>query len=85
MSNISKNQLFLQHYSEFYPNQDIDHIKDMWSKYYIRLNEDIAKRLEIFPMILDINQLETYMTKNKMHPEEKGYRMIANNIDKSII
>ena len=70
---------------EFYPNQDIDHIKNMWSKYYIRLNEDIAKRLEIFPIILDINQLETYMVKNKMHPEEKGYRIIANNIDKYII
>lgn len=70
---------------EFYPNQDIDHIKDMWSKYYIKLNEDIAKRLEIFPMILDINQLETYMVKNKMHPEEQGYRIIANNIDKYII
>ena len=70
---------------EFYPNQDIDHIKDMWSKYYIKLNEDIAKRLEIFPMILDTNQLETYMVKNKMHPEEQGYRIIANNIDKYII
>lgn len=65
----------------FYPDQDINHIKQMWADNYIKLIKDISNRLETIPMILNLNQLKKYFAKNTMHPSKEGYKQIANNIN----
>ena len=70
---------------DFYPNQDIIHVKQMWADNYIKLIKDISNRLDIIPMILDLNQLNKYFAKNAMHPSKEGYKIIANNINSYLL
>ena len=70
---------------DFYHDQDINHIKQMWADNYIKLIKDISNRLETIPMILDLNQLNKYFTKNTMHPSKEGYKIIANNINSYLL
>jgi len=66
---------------DFYLDQDINHIKQMWADNYIKLIKDISNRLETIPMILNLNQLNKYFVKNSMHPSKEGYMIIASNIN----
>lgn len=70
---------------DYYPNQDINHIKQMWADNYIKIIKDISNRLETIPMILDLNQLNKYLAKNTMHPSKEGYKIIANNINSHLL
>ena len=70
---------------DFYPDQDINHIKQMWADNYFKLIKDISNRLETIPMILDLNQLKKYFVKNAMHPSKEGYKIIANNINSYLL
>lgn len=66
---------------DFYLDQDINNIKQIWADNYIKLIKDISNRLETIPMILNLNQLKKYFAKNTMHPSKEGYKQIANNIN----
>ena len=70
---------------DFYPDQDINHIKQMWADNYFKLIKDISNRLETIPMILNLNQLKKYFAKNTMHPSKEGYKIIANNINSYLL
>ena len=70
---------------DFYPDQDINHIKQMWADNYIKLIKDVSNRLETIPMILNLNQLKKYFAKNTMHPSKEGYKIIANNINSYLL
>ena len=70
---------------DFYPDQDINHIKQMWTDNYIKLIKDVSNRLETIPMILNLNQLKKYFAKNSMHPSKEGYKIIANNINSYLL
>ena len=70
---------------DFYPDQDINHIKQMWTDNYIKLIKDVSNRLETIPMILNLNQLKKYFAKNSMHPSKEGYKIIDNNINSYLL
>ena len=70
---------------DYFKGYDIVDTKGMWALNYARLMRDIAKRVEVIPMILDVNQLERYMDRDNIHPNDTGYKKIAEVISPYIL